>query len=52
MVYKLVAGRTLKWTSTAVAMQQVDKQTAVSKQRFGKYVPAETISVLSIAMAL
>jgi hypothetical protein len=28
-----------------IAMQQVDKQTPVSKQRLGKHVPAEMTSV-------
>jgi hypothetical protein len=31
---------------TAIAMQQVDKQTHLSKQRVGKHVLAETVSGL------
>jgi hypothetical protein len=42
----LLLGRDPKWMSTDNAMQQVDKQTPVSKQQLGKHVPAKTISGL------
>jgi hypothetical protein len=39
---------TSKRMSTATAMQQVDKQTPVSKQWLRKHVPAEMIPSLSL----